>query len=317
MLNTTMNNSLPSQDSASSASPSEGGRSSEGSSLWARISSFLRVRAGKKTSDKASGEFTGGDASGEAGSAEHTLALLSNIHDMRDLTVDHVMIPRADVLALEIDTPPEDVLKFFSSVHVSRVPVYHESLDSFLGTVHIKDVLTALAEGREIILRDMLTDAPVVSPTMPLLDMLLEMRRHRRHMAIVADEYGGMDGLVTIGDVVEAMIGEIDDEHDLDDEPEMVDEKGGAILADARVEIEDFCARYGAVFSEDVTEDCDTLGGLVFYVAGRVPARGEVITHEGSGITFEIVDADQRRIRRVRIRGVNKEEAASLSYAAV
>jgi CBS domain containing-hemolysin-like protein len=317
MFNSPMNNnSLVSQDSgsSSSSSSSEGGRSSESPSLWARVRSMMKARAENNLRDTIE-EYIDEPEKSDSGSAvQHERALLSNILDLRDLTVDHVMVPRADILALSVDAARSDILKFFSGVHVSRVPVYRDTLDHVVGTVHIKDILTALADEREIILTDMLTDAPVISPSMPLLDVLLEMRHHRRHMAIVVDEYGGVDGLITVGDVVEAIVGEMEDEHDRDDDPEMIDEKDGAILADARVDLEDFCERYGEIFDEEEMEECDTLGGLVFYVAGRIPARGEVITHE-TGLEFEIVDADPRRVHRLRIRGL--ADAKPLSYAAL
>lgn len=233
----------------------------------------------------------------------HERFLLSNILQLRDMTVDEVMVPRADIKALEVSTPQEDVLKFFTHVQVSRVPVYHDTLDDVWGTVHIKDILATLAENKSVVLEDLITDVPVISPSMPLLDLLLRMRQTRRHMALVVDEYGGIDGLVAIGDIIEAIVGEIDDEHDHDDDPQMVDTAGGSVLADARVDLDDFCNRYGAILSEEEREENDTLGGLAFSIAGKVPARGEILTHE-SGMIIEIIDADPRRINRMRIRNI-------------
>lgn len=243
--------------------------------------------------------------------ARHEKELLSNILQLRDLTVQEIMVPRADIQALEVSASKEEILKFFSSVQVSRVPVYNESLDDVWGTVHIKDVLSALAQGHHLRLEDLVSDIPVISPSMPVLDLLLDMRQSRRHMALVVDEYGGIDGLITMGDVLEAIVGEIDDEHDRDDDPKMVATANGSILADARVELEDFCERYGDILSEEEIEENDTLGGLLFYLAGRVPARGEVFSHP-SGAVFEVIDADPRRIHRVRIRNL-----PSPSHAAV
>lgn len=235
--------------------------------------------------------------------SRHEKELLSNILQLRDLTVQEVMVPRADILALEVSSSKDDILKFFAEVQVSRVPVYNETLDDVWGTVHIKDVLVALAHGAELRLEDLVSDIPVISPSMQLLDLLLDMRQSRRHMALVVDEYGGIDGLITMGDIIESIVGEIDDEHDRDDDPEMVTAAGGAVLADARVELEDFCERYGHILTEEEMEENDTLGGLLFYLAGRVPARGEVFSH-GSGAIFEVVDADPRRINRIRIRNI-------------
>lgn len=237
--------------------------------------------------------------------AFHERFLLSNILQLRDMTVDEIMVPRADIQALEVSTSQEDVLKFFTQVQVSRVPVYHDTLDDVWGTVHIKDILCTLAENKAVILEDLITDVPVISPSMPLLDLLLRMRQTRRHMALVVDEYGGIDGLVTIGDIIEAIVGEIDDEHDLDDDPQMVDTTTGAVLADARVDLDDFCARYGEILTEEEREENDTLGGLAFSLAGKVPVRGEILTHS-SGMILEITDADPRKINRMRLRNIPK-----------
>ena len=244
----------------------------------------------------------------EDSAAAHERILLSNILDLRDLTVDEVMVPRAEILALSVDTPQADILQFLAEVAVSRVPVYEDNLDTVIGTVHIKDILEALAAENPIRLRELVTDAPVISPSMPLLDMLLEMRQNRRHMAVVVDEYGGVDGLITVGDVIEAIVGEIEDEHDKDDDPEMIDEDGGVVLADARVDLDDFCERYNVTFSKEEMEECDTLSGLIFEIASRIPARGEILSHK-SGLVFEIVDADPRRVHRVRIRGLLDSES--------
>ena len=142
-----------------------------------------------------------------------------------------------------------------------------------------------------------------------MLDLLLEMRVKRTHMALVVDEYGGIDGLLTIEDLVEEIVGEIQDEHDDEPEPQMVERPDGALLADARVELEEFEDRFGEIFSEDDKEDVDTLGGLVFALAGRVPVRGELIKHE-SGLVFEVVDGDPRRVRRLRIRNLPTQDTA-------
>ncbi|MCC6598038.1 MAG: HlyC/CorC family transporter [Alphaproteobacteria bacterium] len=235
--------------------------------------------------------------------SSHERLLFSNILDLRDIKVCDVMIPRADIAAIDVDTTKDDLLKFMAEKQYSRFPVYRDTLDDVLGTVHLKDIITAMAEGRKIRLKDFLTDIPIVSPSMPVLDLLLEMRKTRRHIALVVDEYGGIDGLVTIGDVMETIIGEIDDEHDREDAPQIIEEADGSILADARLDIEAFEDRYGAILSEEEREESDTLGGLVFAMAGRVPARGEVLTHT-TGMIFEVLEADPRKISRLRIRDI-------------
>ena len=140
---------------------------------------------------------------------------------------------------------------------------------------------------------------------MQVLELLLEMRATRCHMALVVDEYGGIDGLVTIEDLVEEIVGEIEDEHDRTEEPTMVEDLNGTLIADARVTIETLEERLGVLLSEEEREDIDTLGGLVFSLTGRVPIRGELISHP-SGLEFEILDADPRRIKRLRLREINK-----------
>jgi magnesium and cobalt transporter len=139
-----------------------------------------------------------------------------------------------------------------------------------------------------------------VSPTMRILDLLLQMRLARVHMALVVDEFGGVDGLVTIEDVVEEIVGDIQDEHDVDD-IDIIERPDGSLIADARTEIEDFEERVGPVLTEEERDDIDTLGGLIFNLAGRVPSRGEVVRHS-SGIEFEVIDADPRRVKRLRLR---------------
>lgn len=233
----------------------------------------------------------------------HEKILLSNILKLRDLTVYEVMIPRADIKAISIDTSQQDLLALFAEKQVSRLPVYRETLDNILGTIHIKDVLEALSIGKEIKIPQLLTDAPIISPAMPVLDLLRVMRQSRRHMALVVDEFGGIDGLVTIGDIIEAIVGEVDDEHDIHEAPEMILDKNGNCLADARVDLEEFEERFGQILNDEERDENDTLGGLVFHLAGRIPARGEILKHS-SGVEFEVLEADPRRINRLRIRNV-------------
>ncbi len=230
----------------------------------------------------------------------HERILFSNILKLRDISVVDVMIPRADIVALDVDTSKNDLLKLLSEQQFSRFPVYTETLDDVLGTIHIKDIVAALAQGQEIKLKDLIIEIPIVSPSMSILDLVLKMRHSRRHMALVVDEYGGIDGLVTIGDVIESIIGEIDDEHDNQVDPQMIEAPDGSVIADARVDLEEFEGRYGAMLKEEEREESDTLGGLVFDLAGRIPVRGEVITH-ASGMVFEVMEADPRRINSLKI----------------
>ena len=231
----------------------------------------------------------------------HERALFSNILALRDISVDQVMVPRADIIAVDVNAARDDIFAMLADKQVSRIPVYKENLDDVLGTIHLKDIIACMANNKNFSIKDNITEIPIVSPSMPILDLLLTMRQSRRHMALVVDEYGGIDGLVTIGDIVESVLGEIDDEHDPEQETQLITQDDGSLLVDARYEIEDFEERYGDVLKEDEREENDTLGGLVFTLAGRVPARGELLKHS-SGMVFEIMDADPRRVHLIRVR---------------
>lgn len=241
---------------------------------------------------------------GEEPIDNHERLLLGNILKLREQTAHDVMVPRADIVAVEAKTPFKDLVQAFCREGHSRMPVYRGTLDDVLGMIHIKDVLAAINAERAPPLGRLVRKVLFVSPSIRVMDLLLEMRLKRTHMALVVDEYGGIDGLVTIEDLVEEIVGEIEDEHDFDEEPGMVLLPDGIIEADARTAIEDFEAQVGPVLTEEEREDVDTLGGLVFFLAGRVPSRGELIAHPSSGIEFEVVDADPRRIKRLRMRNL-------------
>ncbi|MCB1531360.1 MAG: HlyC/CorC family transporter [Alphaproteobacteria bacterium] len=236
-------------------------------------------------------------------------ALLSNILKLRDVMVRDVMIPRADIVAIDEETSQEDLLNLLARQQYSRIPVYRHNLDDVLGTIHLKDLLGVLAKGQSINIPELITETLIVSPSMPVLDLILEMRQNRRHMALVVDEHGGIDGLVTINDVVENIVGDIQDEHDMEDEPQMVQREDGSILVDARLDIEEFEEEYGDIFDQEDRDESDTIGGLVCDIAGRVPDRGEILTHE-NGTVFEILDADPRRVKLIRIRNIPDRSAA-------
>ncbi len=265
---------------------------------WLR---FLRRSKGPETVREALEELIEDRDSGEIPIDDNERLLLGNILHLRDVTAVDVMVPRADIVAVEARTGLKDLLEQFNRSGHSRLPVYRKTLDDVAGMVHIKDVLAATQQERSFSLPRLLRRVLFVSPSMRALDLLLEMRLKRVHMALVVDEYGGIDGLLTIEDVVEQIVGEIEDEHDRAVEPDMAVDSDGVIEADARTPIEEFEEAVGPVLSEEEREDVDTLGGLVFFIAGRVPSRGELITHP-SGLEFEVVDADPRRIKRLRVR---------------
>ncbi|HEX9461051.1 MAG TPA: hemolysin family protein [Alphaproteobacteria bacterium] len=230
--------------------------------------------------------------------------LLRNIFKLREISAHDVMVPRADIVAVAHNTPLADLVKKMAKESHSRLPVFRESLDDIIGFVHIKDILQFWGSERPFKLDDILRRVLFVAPSMRVLDLLLEMRKTRVHMALVVDEYGGIDGLVTIEDVVEEIVGEIEDEHDVDNSPNLVPEASGAFLADARLPLDEFEAKFGPVLTpEERDADLNTLGGLVVSAAGRVPSRGEVISHP-SGLEFEVLDADPRRLKRLRVRRI-------------
>lgn len=247
--------------------------------------------------------------------------LLSNVLKLRDTTAADIMVPRADIDAIDADTPVLEVFRFATREGHSRYPVYRGTLDDVIGMIHIKDVALALSEPEKttayegiedgapaIKLADLVRKVLFVSPAVRVLDLLLQMRLKRTHMALVVDEYGGIDGLVTIEDVVEQIVGNIEDEHDAEQPPEITETADGGALADARLALSDFEARYGALFSEEERAEADTLAGLVARLAGRVPSRGELIKHP-SGLEFEVLDGDARRVRRLRVTHIPRPPA--------
>lgn len=226
------------------------------------------------------------------------------VAEFESARVESVMIPRADIIAVEIDTPLNGLIKIFAEATHSRLPVYRETLDDPIGFVHIKDVISEIARDGETEaapLERLHRKALVVPPSMKLSDLLLKMQSTRIHLALVVDEYGGTDGLVSLEDLVEEIVGDIEDEHDADTAM-MIRRGDGLWEADARTEIEDFQEEAGLDLSlPDYEDEIDTLGGVAFALAGKIPVRGEVLRHP-AGADIEIMDADARRIRRLRLR---------------
>jgi magnesium and cobalt transporter len=237
-------------------------------------------------------------------------ALIANVLRLRGTTADDVMIPRADIVAMRMDVTLDEAIAQIRHEGHSRLPVYRDQLDEIVGMIHIKDVFAYVGRPEAFRLEAILRRPLLVAPQIPVLDLLLQMRQARMHLALVVDEYGGIDGLVTIEDLVETIVGDIADEHDEIAGP-MVTERGdGSLDMDARLPVEDFESRMGPVLTEDEREaDIDTIGGLVFTLAGRVPAKGEVIGHP-SGFEFRVLDSDARRIRRLRVRRSQASAAA-------
>ena len=253
--------------------------------------------------------------------ASEEVDIVDQAEAFASLRVSDVMTPRADILALEVATPLVEVARRFLESEHSRMPVYRETLDDPIGVAHIKDLLRLIATAdsddippeppwRAPVLHRLRRELLYVPASMRAADLLLRMRVARTHMALVIDEFGGTDGLVTLEDLVEAVVGEISDEHDEETDAQIVARPGGLLEADARVPLEELEALLGHTLAlPDPEEEIDTVAGLVVAIAGRVPQRGEVILHP-DGVEFEVTEADPRRIRRLRIRPVTPNPAS-------
>ncbi|MCC6006775.1 MAG: CBS domain-containing protein [Rhodobacteraceae bacterium] len=256
----------------------------------------------------------GGSSEEEAAAAEEAAIAgtgLLGVANLRRMRLDDVSIPRAEIVAVPVDIPLDALVEVFRESGNSRLPVYEGSLDQPLGLLLLKDL--ALSHGfngnqHELDLRVLLRPLIYAPPSMPIGVLLQKMRSERTHMALVIDEYGGVDGLVTIEDLIEQVVGEIDDEHDTEDDASWTEESPGVWLVQARTPLDEFERALGeSLAAGDDDEEVDTLGGLVFLLAGRVPVRGEIIPHP-AGLDIEIVEGDSRRIKRLRVRRADVED---------
>ena len=281
-------------------------------------------------------------ASGETGFSPEERAMLANILDLRERRVEDVMVPRADIVAVEQDITLGELVKVFEGAGHSRLVAYHETLDEPVGMVHIRDLIAFMAQRAAVdgqqngkrtkpvpagldlkainlslslastgIIRKIL----FVPPSMPAIDLLAKMQATRIHLALVIDEYGGTDGLVSIEDIVEQIVGDIEDEHDQAESPDVVPQADGSFLADARAGLDEVTATVGPDFDVgEVADEVDTLGGYLVVQVGRVPVRGELMPGP-RGFEIEVLDADPRRVKKVRIyrgkdRSVRRERPA-------
>ena len=247
------------------------------------------------------------DSSGKEIFNIHEKILLENILGLRSITAQDVMVPRADIIAVDLSENSEIITKKMTTAGHSRVPVFIGDLDKVLGVLHIKDLTSKILDDKKIDIKSLLRPAIFASPSIRLLDLLQEMRIKRLHLALVIDEFGGVDGLITIEDLVEEIVGEIEDEHDEQDTSLIEVLENDILLADARLELMDLEKITGPLLDNQSNQEIDTLGGLVCSLSGRVPALGECVRHK-NGIEFHIIDGDARRIRKIKIRGLDNKK---------
>ena len=285
-----------SDGSSSAAQGAQEDESSEGKGLWGRLAEA--IFSGEEEDAENEDDPRSRGAARDGGS----MLGLGNLHRMR---LEDVAIPKVEIVAVPVDIGLDDLVAVFRDSGMSRLPVYEGTLDSPIGMVHLKDFALKYGfNGHDdaFDLRPLVRPLLYAPPSMPIGVLLQKMQSDRMHMALVIDEYGGTDGLVTIEDLIEQVIGEIEDEHDIEEGSLWSEEKPGQYLAMARTPLEDFEEETGvALAAEEDLEEVDTLGGLVFMLTGRVPIRGEVVVHP-TGAEFEVVDADPRRLKRLRVR---------------
>lgn len=283
-----------------------------------RILTVFGMRPSEGLRENLAQALAADEGSEEAIFSKEERRLLQNILSLREMRILDVMVPRADVDAVPETISLGDLLRTFRSAGRSRLPVYRETLDDPVGFVHAKDVMIRFAAeasdedelhfgavdlSRQLMDMDIVRPVLFVPPSMPALDLMVRMQANRTQMALVVDEYGGTDGLVTLEDLVETVVGDIEDEYDWPDEAIVTPAGDSAWYADARVELDDFAEQTSLAFPEGPPlEDVDTLGGVVFALLGRVPVRGEVVVSEElPEWEFEVLDADPRRIKKVKV----------------
>lgn len=294
-----------------SSSSNNIGAEPEKSHLWQRMKAFIFRRNGEPTlraqleeaiteheeeTDTVSAPTNKDDLS----AIERTM--LRNLLHFSEHRVDDVMVPRSEMIAVAEDASFESAITLFSEHGHSRLPVYRETLDEIVGMIHIKDVFAVLAKEKTKpeSITAILRQPRYVPESMGVLELLSEMRVTRTHLAIIVDEYSGTEGLVTIEDLVEEIVGEIEDEHDDEPEASFIQVEEGIWEADARAELDDIAEAIDAGLAK-VDEDVDTLGGLAFVIAGQVPSVGDILTQEASGWRLEILEADEKRVSRLRL----------------
>lgn len=232
------------------------------------------------------------------------IALVSNVLGLKDLTAADIMIPRADIVGAKIDATLDEFIEIFSKTHFSQIPIYKNTLDEVVGIVRVRDFLPYIKDPKSFNIKSLLKDVIYVVPSIQLLELLVEVKNSANHMALVIDEFGGVDGLVTLQDVVSEIVGEMQQHHGIF--PQIISKTDGTFIADAKMTISECEKIIGVNLIEAISQNgeepgVETLGGLMMLLAERMPTRGEILTHP-VGVEFEIADADQRRVKRIIIR---------------
>lgn len=228
------------------------------------------------------------------------LYILNNVAKMREEAAEDILIPRVDIIAVEKDINLDELLKVFTKYGYSRLPVYNETLDDTLGFVHVKDLINVLKKGSELNIASILRPVLFVSPYIKIVDLLFEMIAKRNHIAMVVDEFGGIDGLITIEDIIEEIVGDITDEHDKFSKKMILINKAGYLEADARLSVAELEEIVGKFLTQEEKDEVDTVGGLITFLSGRVGHKNEIIKHP-SGIEFEILAADPLKVIKIGV----------------
>tara|TARA_Y100000590_G_C15638612_1_gene984012 strand:+ start:96 stop:977 length:882 start_codon:yes stop_codon:yes gene_type:complete len=233
--------------------------------------------------------------------------LISNILEISNKTVQDIMIPRAEIISVSNKSSLDEILKLIDEENHSRMPVYEDNLDNVIGMIHVKDILEQI-RNKNFLINNIVRDILYVAPSSSVLDLLKRMRKSKIHLGLVVDEHGGIDGLVSIEDLVEEIVGEIEDEHDAEDyEIKIRKINSETYIVDSSVLLTEIENLLNLKFLDSEKNEIDTIGGLVFYISGKIPSVAEKFTHN-SGIVFEVLEASERRIDKIKIKYNNRDK---------
>ncbi len=229
--------------------------------------------------------------------------LIKNILNLDNISVEDIMVPRAEIISIEVNQNLDDILSIIKNESHSRMPVCEKNLDNVLGFLHVKDLLNDISN-KNYNLKNMLRDILYVAPKSPVLDLLKRMRSSRIHMGLVVDEFGGVDGLITIEDLVEEIVGEIEDEHDAEDNEELLKVVNqNTILVDSSYKIEDLEKYFNVKINIEAENEIDTVGGMLFFIANKVPKNNQIYKYKDL-LKLRVIKASARRIELLEIKKI-------------